>query len=168
MRLTAPCSPAAEVAQLVARARQGEEAAFAELVRRPARASAHGAAAARHPARGGSGRRGPGGAPRTPTSGAWQQASPVGPYAELGLSADQERRSRAVLEKHRPRVEAVWRAMTPRLRAISDDVERELRRLLTAEQARRLDEIKARRPGPPPLPPPPPPPAGAAPPPMRQ
>lgn len=82
----------------------------------------------------------------------------IGPFADLGLSADQERRVRAVLEKHRPRVEKVWREMMPRLRAVGEDVEREIRGLLTDEQRRRLDEKKARRPGPPPLPPPPPPP----------
>jgi uncharacterized membrane protein len=78
----------------------------------------------------------------------------IGPFADLGLSADQERRVRAVLEKYRPRVEEVWREMTPRLRAIGDQVEREIGGLLTAEQRRRLDERKAG----PPLPPPPPPP----------
>lgn len=70
------------------------------------------------------------------------------PLEELGLTADQWEKARGIMDAHRPELDEVLRATYPRVRAISDRIEQEVRKILTPEQARRLDEIKARRPPP--------------------
>jgi Spy/CpxP family protein refolding chaperone len=71
-------------------------------------------------------------------------------FEELGLSADQEARARAIFERARPELDAVLQESYPRVRAINDRMEAELRAILTPEQRQRLDAMKARRPpGPP-------------------
>jgi Spy/CpxP family protein refolding chaperone len=72
------------------------------------------------------------------------------PLEELGLSAEQRDKAFAILERHRPELEAVLRETFPKVRAINALIESEIRQLLTAEQAKKLDEIQARRPPPPP------------------
>lgn len=59
-----------------------------------------------------------------------------------------------ILERHRPDLEAILRETFPRVRAISELTEREVRAILTPEQQRQLDQLKARRRPPPPGPPP--------------
>ncbi|MBI2894025.1 MAG: periplasmic heavy metal sensor [Deltaproteobacteria bacterium] len=95
------------------------------------------------------------------------QPGHLGPFAELGLSGEQERRAREIMERHRPELEAILHETFPKVRAINERMARELREVLTPEQRSKLDEIEARRPPPPPpgFPPPPPPPFGIAPPP---
>ncbi len=84
--------------------------------------------------------------------------------AELGLSPEQAVRARAIFESHRAEIEAAVQETFPRVRAVQDQVDREIRAILTPEQVARFDELRTRRPpmrgmgGPPPPHPPPPPP----------
>jgi hypothetical protein len=71
-------------------------------------------------------------------------------FEELGLSADQREQARQISEQHRPELEAILRETFPKVRAINEQMEQELRDKLTAEQRAKLDQIKARRPPPPP------------------
>jgi Spy/CpxP family protein refolding chaperone len=99
------------------------------------------------------------------------------PLVELGLSPEQAEKARAIFERLRPEMEAAIQESFPRVRAIQERAEAEVRALLTPEQAARFDAARARRPpfpgmghgmGPPPGEPPPgEPPPGAAPPPPR-
>jgi hypothetical protein len=95
-------------------------------------------------------------------------------FQELGLSPAQQREAEAIFARHRPELDAVLQESYPRVRAVNERMESELRAILTPEQAKRLDTLKARRPPPPPHGPgfgggptelgPPPPPGGAPPP----
>jgi len=67
-------------------------------------------------------------------------------FAELGLSPDQLARARAIAERHRAEIEAVVQESFPRVRAVQDQVDQEIRAILTPEQARRFDEFRSRRP----------------------
>lgn len=83
--------------------------------------------------------------------------------AELGLSPEQAARARAIFESHRAELEAAVQETFPRVRAVQDQVDREIRAILTPEQVARFDELRTRRPpmrgmGGPPHPHPPPPP----------
>jgi uncharacterized membrane protein len=87
------------------------------------------------------------------------------PFHRLGLSADQTKAVQAIMDRHRPQLEAILKEGFPKVRAIHEAIDREVRPLLTDGQRRQLDELRARRPpGPPPPfgppPPGPPPPAG--------
>lgn len=100
----------------------------------------------------------PGGPPPHPRHGRPPQL-----VDELSLTPEQDRQVREIYARHNPRLEAILHENFPRIRAVQEEVERELRAILTPEQQRRLDEAKARRrPGPPmtqgPLDIPPPPP----------
>ncbi|MBI5507699.1 MAG: hypothetical protein HY903_02985 [Deltaproteobacteria bacterium] len=97
----------------------------------------------------------------------------LGSLEELDLSAAQEAKARALHERFRPRLEAIFRETMPKVQAVQVEIESELRSLLTPEQQRKLDAMRAARPFLPPgmapggLPPPPPPgfgPPGMAPP----
>jgi hypothetical protein len=99
------------------------------------------------------------------------------PLHELGLSPEQRERADAIFERHRPELDAVLQEGFPKVRRINDQIESEVREILTPEQRARLDQLKARRPprhgppfplGPPGGPPdgfgrPPPPPGGRIP-----
>ena len=65
----------------------------------------------------------------------------------LDLTPEQERTTRALMEKHRPEMEAVLRETFPKFEAIRRQLEAELRPSLTGAQARKLD---AQKPEPPP------------------
>jgi hypothetical protein len=84
----------------------------------------------------------------------------MAPFEEVGLTTEQRQKTYAIMEKHRPEFEATFREMFPKMRAINDRIENEVREVLTPEQRTKLDEAKKRRPnhplGPPPLGPPPP------------
>jgi hypothetical protein len=73
-----------------------------------------------------------------------------GPPGALKLTPEQESKARAITERYRPQLEAIVREGFPRVKAINEKMEKELREILTAEQCKVLDELKARRP---PLPP---------------
>ena len=67
-------------------------------------------------------------------------------WRALDLTAEQTTHARAIAEKHRPELEAVIKDTFPRLRAIDEQMEQELRAILTPEQQKKLDEVKAHRP----------------------
>jgi len=68
------------------------------------------------------------------------------PLAALDLTVEQQQKAKAIMEKHRPELEAVVRESFPRLRALLDQVDKELRGILTEPQALKFDELKAKRP----------------------
>ena len=67
---------------------------------------------------------------------------PMLPLAELALTADQDRAAKAIIEKRRPELEAILHESFPKVRAIHEDVEREVRKLLTPEQNQHLDQLE--------------------------
>jgi len=68
------------------------------------------------------------------------------PLGGLGLTPEQQHQARAILERHRPAMEAVLKESFPRLRALREQVDQELKTILTEPQLRKLDEWKARLP----------------------
>ncbi|MEY2930425.1 MAG: hypothetical protein RL033_1174, partial [Pseudomonadota bacterium] len=85
------------------------------------------------------------------------------PLHELGLSAEQRARADAIFEQHRPELDAIRQEGFPKVRKINEQLESEVRELLTPEQRARLDVLKAQRPPRPPGPPGGPPPFGEPP-----
>jgi hypothetical protein len=74
----------------------------------------------------------------------------LAPLGELELTPRQQEQARAILERHRPELDALVREAFPRVRAIHEQMMVELRPLLTPAQRTKLDAIQARRPPPPP------------------
>lgn len=75
--------------------------------------------------------------------------------AELDLTQDQEREARAVFAKHQRELDAVLRDVYPRVRSIGEEIEADLRPILTEAQRRKMDDAKRKHGGPPsPVPPP--------------
>ncbi len=68
------------------------------------------------------------------------------PLRELQLTPDQERRAREVAERYRGEMEAAVQEAFPKVRAVQERMDADLRTLLTPEQAARFDELRARRP----------------------
>lgn len=60
-------------------------------------------------------------------------------YEELGLSAGQRARVEQILRSARPETDSLVRATLPRLRALADSIDGEIRAVLTPEQRRELD-----------------------------
>jgi Spy/CpxP family protein refolding chaperone len=74
----------------------------------------------------------------------------------IALDAGQRVRIDAIFQRHRPELEAVFRDGFPRVRAIEEQLNREVREVLTPPQQAEFDEHERHRPPPPPgLPPPP-------------
>ncbi len=67
------------------------------------------------------------------------------PLLELGLSQAQQTQVRAIMDKHRAEFEAVFRETRPKVQAVQEQVDQEIRPLLTPEQQQRLEELNARR-----------------------
>ncbi len=103
-----------------------------------------------------------------------------GPPGALKLTSEQEAKAREITERYRPQLEAIVREGFPKMKAINEKMEAEFRAILSPEQGKLLDELKARRPphphrgpmhggrmhgGPGGYPPPPPPWQGSPPPP---
>jgi Spy/CpxP family protein refolding chaperone len=83
---------------------------------------------------------------------------PRGPWPlhQLDLSDDQRARVHDIFERHRPELDALLRESFPQVRSIHEQIDSEIRDVLTPEQRARFDRIKESRPFPPPgLPPPP-------------
>jgi Spy/CpxP family protein refolding chaperone len=73
----------------------------------------------------------------------------MAPFEEVGLSPVQQTRTEEIFEKDRGEFESVFRETFPKMRAINDQIEREVREVLTPDQRIKLDQLKARRPLPP-------------------
>lgn len=61
---------------------------------------------------------------------------------ELGATAEQRAAIERIVERYRPRTEALLRQTFPALRAITDSVDREIRAVLTPEQRAKLDRLR--------------------------
>jgi Spy/CpxP family protein refolding chaperone len=76
------------------------------------------------------------------------------PLGELELTPAQEAETHRIFEKHRPELDAILKESYPRVRAINERIEADVRKILTAEQIRKLDEMPRHRPPAPGEPPP--------------
>jgi Spy/CpxP family protein refolding chaperone len=72
-------------------------------------------------------------------------APPDFPYRELGLSEEQQVQVEAVLRRRSEEMDAFWHEEGPRMRAIVDSARAEIRSILTADQRRQMDEMRAKR-----------------------
>jgi Spy/CpxP family protein refolding chaperone len=72
------------------------------------------------------------------------------PLRQLDLSEEQHARVRDIFERHRPKLDAVLRESFPLVRSIHEEIDREIRDVLTPEQRAQFDRSKERRPFPPP------------------
>jgi hypothetical protein len=59
-----------------------------------------------------------------------------------------------ICERHRPKLDAVLRESFPLVRVIQEDIDREIREVLTPDQRVEFDRLKVSRPFPPPRLPP--------------
>ena len=86
-----------------------------------------------------------------PPHGPWRPPFLPGPPGALQLTPVQEAKTKEITDRYRPQLEAIVRENFPRLQAINEQMEKELREILTPKQRQKLDEMKAHRP---PMPPP--------------
>lgn len=70
-------------------------------------------------------------------------AGPI-PMRELDLSPKQREQAHAILERHRPEVEALLSEIRPRLDEINNRVLSEVRQVLSEAQKLHLDELQSR------------------------
>jgi Spy/CpxP family protein refolding chaperone len=66
------------------------------------------------------------------------------PFGELGLSADQRKKIDTLFEHHHTEVDAVVRESEPKMRALSEKMDREMQEILTPEQRERLKTARHR------------------------
>lgn len=71
-------------------------------------------------------------------------------FRELGLDDAQTQKARALFDAHRAELEKVATDTFPRVRAIQDKMDEELRGILTPEQVKKLEEHRKQRPAGPP------------------
>ncbi len=64
-------------------------------------------------------------------------------FRDLGLTPEQQSRIREIMEESRPRTEQLLSETMPRLREHTDSVRREIRAVLTPEQAAKMDSLFA-------------------------
>jgi len=67
-------------------------------------------------------------------------------FADLALTPEQRRQIEVILERGRPRTDSVMAEIFPRIRAVTDSVDAEIRTVLSGDQIRRLDERRAASP----------------------
>ena len=79
---------------------------------------------------------------------------PMGPMPWEGLDLTDEQRDKAhaILERSRPKIEGLLGETYPKVKVITDQVDREIREILTPEQRVRFDRVLAERRNGPPLP----------------
>jgi hypothetical protein len=75
------------------------------------------------------------------------------PWVNLDLSEAQRKQSFEILERYRPKLDSIFNDTAPKVRAITDQVDREVRAILTADQQTRFDRVLAERRNGPPRPP---------------
>jgi Spy/CpxP family protein refolding chaperone len=82
---------------------------------------------------------------------------PFGPWPlhQLDLSEEQRTRVHEIMERHRPELDAILRESFPQVRTIHEQIDREIREVLSDEQRTELEALEARWPFPPrgPMPP---------------
>lgn len=66
-------------------------------------------------------------------------------FERLDLTSAQRERVDAILERRRGSMEAIWRETGPRMRALVDSTEAEIRQVLRPEQRERFDQLKEER-----------------------
>jgi Spy/CpxP family protein refolding chaperone len=64
-------------------------------------------------------------------------------FDKLGLDAEQDRKIRAIFEARRGRFEQVMSEVRPKMQALREETDREIRAVLTPEQAVKLDALRA-------------------------
>lgn len=74
---------------------------------------------------------------------------PPVPLEELDLTPQQWEAIRQIVDRRRPELDAVLEETYPKVRKINEEIEREVREVLTPEQRKKFDELQARRPPPP-------------------
>jgi Spy/CpxP family protein refolding chaperone len=67
-------------------------------------------------------------------------------HRDLGLSGEQAQKVENIMQKYRPELEAVIRETFPRVKAVHDRIDGEIRLLLTDDQRRRFDAMKSHAP----------------------
>jgi hypothetical protein len=68
------------------------------------------------------------------------------PLAELGLNAEQESKAKAIMDAHRAELEAILHDTFPKVRAVHERIDNELRAILTVDQRQRFDRWKSEHP----------------------
>ena len=69
-------------------------------------------------------------------------SSPPGWRKQFRLTDEQDRRIHQILERGRPRTDAILDQFLPRLRAVTDSIRAELRVVLTPDQQREFDRLR--------------------------
>ena len=64
---------------------------------------------------------------------------------ELGLSVDEQKVVGAILQRHEPAMDSIWRIVRPQFTAERQVIRREIRAVLTSEQVVKYDRLIARR-----------------------
>jgi len=67
------------------------------------------------------------------------------PWENLDLSEAQRKQSYEILERHRPKLDSIFNDTAPKVRAITDQIDGEIRAILNADQRNRFDRILAER-----------------------
>lgn len=81
---------------------------------------------------------------------------PMGPWSELDLSSQQREKIHDILDRYRPKLDAILNDTFPKVRAVNEQIDHEIRSILTEDQQRKFDQTKAlQHHGPPPPPGPP-------------
>jgi Spy/CpxP family protein refolding chaperone len=78
------------------------------------------------------------------------------PLHELNLSEAQDKKVHEIFERYRPKLDALLNETFPKVRTVNEQIERDVREVLTEEQRRTLDRAKPSRHGGPHDGPPPP------------
>jgi len=69
-----------------------------------------------------------------------------GPPGALQLTPEQDAKAREITDRYRPKLEALLREQFPKFQALNEEMEKEMRKILTPQQNLKLDQLKAQRP----------------------
>jgi Spy/CpxP family protein refolding chaperone len=69
------------------------------------------------------------------------------PPGELELTPEQEQKVSLIVDRHRSELEAIVRESFPRVRAINEQMQAEVKAVLTPEQRAKFEQLKKRGPG---------------------